>query len=638
MAAEELEFDTFPKLLLNHATRRGGHPAIREKTRGIWHTRTWRELADEAAALAAALSARGLQRGAHVAFAGSNRPRLYAAMCAVQGLGAVAVLLHHDATAGEWVHPLHSADVAMVFAEDQEQVDKLLEIMPRCPALRCIVYDKDRGMRHYPQPELVSYAALWAQGRELAASNRDFLQAEAARGTGADVAALFFTAGTTGPPKGVVLTHAALIDRARAAAAMERLNDSDVAMAFLPPAWIGQHLFGYAQPLVVGHCICCPESAETMLADMREMGPTCFLAPPRVLEALLTQLSIRMEAAGGPKLALYRRCMALARRVGAQMLSGEKLTMGDRLAYAAGNLLIYGPLRDVLGMSRIRVAHTAGEAIGPDLLMFFRAIGINLKQVYGSTETGFFVAMQRDGQVKADSVGPPAEGVELGFTPQREILVRSPGLFKAYHRDPQATARAVDAQGWFHTGDAGYLGDDGQLRIIDRISDIGALSDGTPYSPQPLESRVKFSPYVKEAVAFGNGRDEVCMFIDIDIAAVGNWADQHSISFSGHADLASRDEIHGLISQGLAQVNAELAREPALARCQIHRFLILPKELDADDGVLTRMRTVRRDVIAEHYRALVDALYDDGRLAMPQADVKIHDAATFTPSQVKKVA
>ena len=560
-------------------------------------------------------------------------------MCAAHWLGAVAVPFYQDATADEMVSPVQSAEISHIFAENQEQVDKLLEILPRCPAVRSIVYDKDRGMRHYNRPELVSYDVLLQQGRELAAAKSGFLQDEAARGSRQDAAFLFFTSGTTGPAKGVVLTHGALIDRAQVAAATESLKDTDVAMAYLPPGWIGQNLFSYIQPMVVGYCVCCPESSETMLADMREMGPTYFLATPRVLEALLTQVSMRMEDTGGFNQRLYRAGMAVAHRIEA----GRTVSLSERLIAAACNFLIYGPLRDVLGMSNVRVAFTAGDAAAPALVTFFRALGINLKQLYGSTETGFFVAMQRDGQVKPDTVGPVADGVELKFTEQREILVRSPGLFKEYHRDPQKTAQARNADGWFHTGDAGYLGDDGHLRIIDRMKNIGALKDGSPFAPKLLENKLKFIPYIKEAVAFGDGRDKVCALIDIDMAAVGRWADKRSISYTGHADLASQDEVYGLIADCIVNVNADLAQDPALAKSQIHRFVILHRELSADDGVLTRTGKLRRGVIAERHRALVDAMYDGGTQVSVDvegghADIKIRDAKVVTSGQIRSAA
>ena len=603
---------------------------------------TWRELADEAAALAAALSARGLQRGAHVAFVGDNRPRLYTAMCAAHWLGAVAVPFYQDATSDELVSPVQSAGITHVFAEDQEQVDKLLEILPRCPTVRCIVYDKDRGMRHYDQPELLSYDALLQQGRDLVAAG-GAIPTEPTVSSRDDAAFLFFTSGTTGPAKGVVLSHGALIDRARVAATAEKLTDTDVAMAYLPPGWIGQNFFSYAQPMVVGYCVCCPESSETMLADMREMGPTYFLTTPRVLEALFTQVSMRMEDAGGFNQRLYRAGMEAAQRVSTRKQAGQAVSLGDRLIAAVCDFLIFGPLRDVLGMSKIRTAFTAGDATAPALMSFFRALGINLKQLYGSTETGFFVAMQRDGEVKPDTVGPAADGVELKFTEQREILVRSPGLFKAYHGDPQTTTQARNAEGWFHTGDAGYLGDDGHLRIIDRMKYIGALNDGSAFAPKLLENRLKFIPYIKEAVAFGDGREMVCALIDIDMASVGRWADKKSISYTGHADLASQDEVYGLIAECIAGVNADLAQEPALAKSQIHRFVILHGELSADDGVLTRTGKLRRGVIAERHRALVDAMYDGGSqvsivIEGGEADIRISDAKVATSGQIRSAA
>ena len=632
--------DTFPKLLLDHSKQRGGQPAIREKNRGIWHTWTWAALAEEVAALAGALSARGVQRGAHVALIGDNRPRLYAAMCAAQWLGAVAVPLYQDAAASEILSPIQRAGVTHVFAENQEQVDKLLDILPQCPAIQCIVYDEDRGLRHYRQPQLVSYAALLAQGRELAGTNGDALQAEIQRGSGQDVAFLFFTSGTTGPSKGVVLSHAALIDRARAAAAAEGLNDKDVATAYLPPGWIGQNLFSYVQPMVVGYCVCCPESSDTMLTDMREAGPTYLLVPPRVLEALLSQISMRIEDTGGLNQVLYRRAMALARRVGPRILAGEDVGFGDRIAYKVFDLLIYGPLRDVLGMSKVRVALTAGDAVDPELLMFFRSLGINLKQLYGSTETGFFVAMQRDGQVRPGTVGTAVDGVELMITAQREILVRSPGLFREYHGDPHTTAQARSEDGWFRTGDAGYIGDDGHLRIIDRLMSVGALNDGTLHAPKLLENRLKFGPSIREAVAFGDGRDTVCVLVDIDVASVGRWADKQSISYMGQADLASREEVYGLIANRIAELNAELALDPALATSQIHRFAILHKALDADDGVLTRTGKLRRGAIAERYGAVVDGMYAGRPSAQLEdgTELKIRDAKTFAPAPARKAA
>jgi len=463
---------------------------------------------------------------------------------------------------------------------------------------------------------------------------------------------MFFTSGTTGVPKGVVLTHASLIDRARAAAEMEGLGDADVVLAYLPPAWIGQNIFSYAQPFVTGYCICCPESSETVMSDMREIGPTYYFAPPRVLEALLTQVSIRMEDASALKRALYRYFMEVARRTGGALLDGKPVSAADRLLYRLGDLLVYGPLRNVLGMSRVRVAYTAGEAIGPDLFRFYRSIGINLKQLYGSTETSVFVCVQPNGQVKADTVGPAVKGVELSFTPERELLIRSPGLFKEYYKNPAATAEAKDAQGWFHTGDAGYFDADGHVKIIDRVKDVGKLADGSLFAPKYLENKLKFFPYVKEAVAFGHGRDRVCAFINMDMDAVGNWAEKRNLPYAGYVDLASRDEVYALVRDCIEKVNADLAGETELAASQIHRYLILHKQLEADDGELTRTAKVRRRHVGEKYATLVDALYggarsvhveaqvryEDGRTGSISADLKIRDAKTFAPAAAKKAA
>ncbi len=644
--------DTFPKLLMMHARVRGALPAIREKHLGIWQTWTWHQFADEVRALACGLAARGLKRGDHMALVGDNRPRIYAAMCAAQCLGAIPVPLYQDAVAAEMAFPIQNAEIAHALAEDQEQVDKLLEILPKCPTLKHIYYDDPRGMRYYEQPGLEAYDALLEVGRAAYRRDPAFLEAEMDKGRGEDTAAMFFTSGTTGTPKGVVLTHHALIDRARAAAELEGLGDRDVVLAYLPPAWIGQNIFSYAQPFVTGYCICCPESAETVMTDMREIGPTYYFAPPRVLEALLTQVSIRMEDASALKRWLYLRYMDVARRVGGALLDGKPVGPLDRLDYAIGNLLVYGPLRNVLGMSRVRVAYTAGEAIGPDLFKFYRSIGINLKQLYGSTETSVFVCVQPNGQVKSDTVGPAVPGVELKFTPERELLIRSPGLFKEYYKNPEATLEAKDREGWFHTGDAGYFDPDGHLKIIDRVKDVGKLADGTLFAPKYLENKLKFFPHIQEAVTFGHQRDRVCAFINIDAEAVGNWAEKRNMAYSGYVDLAARDEVYALVRECIEQVNADLAREPEVANSQIHRFLILHKVLDADDEELTRTRKVRRGFVAEKYATLVDALYggkdsvhveakvryEDGRVGSISADLKIRDAKTFRPDAARRAA
>jgi long-chain acyl-CoA synthetase len=630
--------DTFPALLFTHASVRGSRPAIREKDLGIWQTLTWSDVAEHVRHVAHGLAALGIKPGMHVAVIGENRPRLYMAMMAAQSLGAIPVPLYQDAVAQEMVYVLQDAEISVAIVEDQEQVDKMLEVHEQCPALKHVVYDDPRGLRHYTDPMLRSYEQLEELGREYAKQHPGFFEQAVAAVQPHDPAAMFYTSGTTGKPKGVVLTHHALIDRARAVSDMEKLTDQEDVLAYLPPAWIGQNMFSYTQLLVTGFTVNHPESPDTVSIDMRDIGPTYYFAPPRVLEGLLTHVMIRMEDAGLIKRKLFAACMKLARRVGAKILDGEQVGAWDRLRYALGNMMIYGPLRNALGMSRVRVAYTAGEAIG-------------LKQLYGSTETSVFVCVQPDGQVRDDTVGPPVEGVEIRVADNGEILVKSPGLFKEYYRNPEATAEARSADGWFHTGDAGYLDTDGQLKIIDRAKDVGKLANGALFAPKYIENKLKFFQHIKEAVAFGADRDDVCAFINIDLEAVGNWAERRGMPYAGYTDLASKDEVYQLIAECVEQVNADLATDPKLSASQISRFLILHKELDPDDDELTRTRKVRRAFIAQKYGVLIDALFggkqsqfietevkfEDGRTGKISADLKIRPVKTF-PAITAKAA
>ena len=652
MAVESGTPDTFPKLLLHHARERAVQPAIREKAYGIWQAWTWGETRDEVLALAAALSQAGLARGAHIAVIGANRPRLYWTLTAAQCLGAIPVPFYEDAIAAEMVYVFQDAEIAFAVVEDQEQADKLLEILPQCPKLKHIWYDDPRGLRHYAQPELASYEALAAAGRTSLAADPNAIERGIGDGRFDDTAIMLYTSGTTGHPKGVVLSHANLVAASDAYAELEGLTDAEEVVAYLPMAWIGQNLFSYAQWMTVGFRINCIESAETVMTDMREIGPTYYFAPPRVLEALLTQVTIRMEDAAAPKRWIFRHFMALARRVGGDLLDGKPVGAWDRLRYAIGNLLIYAPLRNALGMSRVRVAYTAGEAIGPDLFVFYRSLGINLKQLYGSTETSVMVCVQPDGAVKPDTVGPPMKGVEVRVLDTGEILLRCPGLFREYYKNAEATRDAKDADGWFRTGDAGYFDASGHLKIIDRAKDVGKLSDGTLFAPKYLENKLKFFPHIKEAVAFGDGRARASAMVNIDVQAVGDWAERRGIAYSGYTDLAAKPQVIELVRACVEQVNADLARDPALAGSQIHRFVILHKELDADDGELTRTRKVRRGFIAEKYAAIVHALddgaarcvveaqvrFEDGRTGSVRAELPVVEAKTFAPAASRAAA
>jgi long-chain acyl-CoA synthetase len=633
--------------MLDHAKARPTAPALREKVYGIWQTTTWAELAQLVRRLACGLAHAGLKRGDHLVVVGDNRPRLYATMLAAQSLGAIPVPLYQDAAATEYVFPIQNAEVRFAVVEDQEQVDKMLELREQCPQLAHIWYDDSRGLRNYAEDGLDSLDALVAAGQAHDASNARLFDDEVARCQPGDVAAMFFTSGTTGNPKGVVHTHATLLDRAKAGQAFDKLTEREEVLAYMPLAWIGQNIFSYAQWLACGYVVNCPESAATVMIDLKEIGPTYYFAPPRVFEGLLTSVMIRMEDAGRVKRWLFERGMDVARRVGPALMDGKGVSAMDRLKYRLGDLFVYGPLRNTLGFSRVRVAYTAGEAIGPDLFTFYRSIGINLKQLYGSTETAVFVCLQPDHEVKADTVGVPIDGVQIQVAANGEIMVKSPGLLKEYYKNPKATEEVLTADGWYHTGDAGFLDATGHLKIIDRAKDVGRLmggpADGAMFAPKYVENKLKFFPFIKEAVAFGDKREKVCAFINIDFEAVGNWAERRNLPYAGYTDLAGKPEVLELVKDCVEKVNADLAADAMLAGSQISRFLVLHKELDADDGELTRTRKVRRGYIGDKYQVLVDALYggrteqfietavkfEDGRSGSVSATLKIIDAKTF---------
>ncbi len=651
-AQAENGLDTFPRLLMHHAKVRPMRPAMREKEYGIWQTYSWATVAENVRALACGMASQGFRRGDRLAIIGDNRPRLYWSVLACQCLGGIPVMLYQDAVAEEMAYVLQDAEIKFAVVEDQEQVDKMLEILPQVPMLEHVVYDDPRGMRHYTEDLLMSLDDLQEMGRQHDQKQPDFLNGEIDKGSTDDVSVMLYTSGTTGKPKGVCQTHSAFIAAARGAIHFDKLTDQEDILSYLPMAWVGDHLFSVAQAMVAGFTINCPESAETVMNDLREIGPTYYFAPPRIFENLLTQVMIRMEDAGSLKRKLFHHFMEVARRCGADLLDGKPVSAGDRFQYWLGNLLIYGPLKNVLGMSRIRVAYTAGAAIGPDLFRFYRSIGINLKQLYGQTETCAYVCLQPDGQIKLDSVGKPAPFVEVKLADNGEILVKGPMLLKAYYKRPDATAESINAEGYFMTGDAGFFDEDGHLKIIDRAKDVGKLNNGAMFAPNYIENKLKFFPYIKEAVAFGNGRDEVTAFINIDLEAVGNWAERRGLPYSGYTDLAQQLPVYDLIRDCVEKVNAELASDPMMSSSQIKRFLVLHKELDADDGELTRTRKVRRNFIAERYGVLIDALYggkteqyietpvkyEDGREGKIAATLRIQDAKTVDGRSVRQAA
>ncbi|MGH6949048.1 MAG: AMP-dependent synthetase/ligase [Kiloniellales bacterium] len=646
------EADTFPKLLAAHAEGRPDRPAIREKDLGIWQSWSWGQVAAEVEWLACGLAARGLKRGDKIAIVGDNRPRLYWSITAAQAIGAVPVPIYQDAVAREMAFVIEHAEARFAIAEDQEQVDKLLEIRTAFPSLELIVYDDARGLRHYAQDHLCSFDSLQEQGRAFAEANPDFYAAEVATGKGGDEAIILYTSGTTGEPKGAVLSHDNVKRTAQNAIELEGLSDSEEVLAYLPMAWVGDHIFSFGQSYVAGFCVSCPESSATVLHDLRELGPTYFFAPPRIFETLLTTVMIRMEDASLLKRHLFKYFMEIAKRCGIALLDRKPVSLADRLLYALGGILVYGPLKNTLGLSRIRLAYTAGEAIGPEIFEFYRSLGVNLKQLYGMTEASVFIAIQPNGDIRSDTVGKAVPEVEIKIAENGEVLFRGPGTFQRYFKNPEATRQAKTAEGWVHTGDAGIIDSDGHLRIIDRAKDVGRLTDGTLFAPKYIENKLKFFPNIREAVAFGDGRDHCAAFVNIDLTAVGSWAERNNVPYASYQELAANPKVLEILAGHVAQVNRDLAKDPRLGGSQVKRFLVLHKELDADDGELTRTRKVRRRFVAEKYQPLIDALYsdrdevyvetemtfEDGRKGVVRATLKVIDAATVPAAAPLKLA
>jgi len=623
---------------------------------GIWQTWTWSDLRREALAIALGLSKLGVKRGDTVAIAGNNRPRLYETILAAQALGAIPVPVYADAVATEIAYVLDHADVAVAVVQDQEQVDKILSVQEQLPKLRHIVYDETRGLRDYDHSRLHDLGAIVAENEAIMAGDPEAaarIEREIAAGTATDPSIILYTSGTTGRSKGVVLSAGRCIAAARDTVEFDQLTDKDVVLAYLPLAWVGDHYLNYAQGLVAGFCTACPESPDTAQQDLREIGPTFYFAPPRVFENLLTRVMIRMEDAGYLKRRMFHYFIDVARRYGEKILNKRPVPLGGRLLYALGEILVYGPLKNVLGFSRVRVAYTAGEAIGPELFSFYRSLGLNLKQLYGQTEAFLYVTCQANGDIRPDTVGPAAPNVDIKISETGEVMFKSPGMFLGYFKEDDKTGEVMTPDGYVKTGDAGFFDQTGHLKIIDRAKDVGKLANGALFAPKYIENKLKFYPNIREVVAYGDGRDFVTCFINIDMTAVGNWAERNNVVYGSYQELAGNPRVYELIEQHVAEVNRSLASEDVMAGAQIKRFLILPKELDADDGEVTRTQKVRRGFVAERYKPLIDALYDgskeadiatevtfeDGRKGMIRARVRIVDMKTEpVPVRTEKAA
>ncbi len=625
VAAEE-SAHSIPALLARNVQRFGGLPAYREKEFGIWQSWTWAEAAEEIRAMALGFLSLGVERGDYIAIIGRNRPAHYWAMVAAQMCGAIPVPLYQDAVAEEMAYVLENCGARFVICGDQEQVDKVVEVEDRIHHIQHVMYTDKRGMRKYDHSRMNALEDVQSEGRAGHYRYEEELSKRIAELTYDSTCVMLYTSGTTGKPKGVVLSNRNIIETAKNSVAFDRLTHNEEVLAYLPMAWVGDFIFSIGQAMWAGFTVNCPESPATMMTDLREIGPSYFFAPPRVFEGQLTNVMIRMEDAGRFKKKLFDHYMAVARKVGPNILDGKPVSFGQRLSYLLGNIFIYGPLKNTLGFSNIRVGYTAGEAIGPEIFDFYRSLGINLKQLYGQTEASVFITQQPDGQVRSDTVGVPSPGVEVKIGDNGEVFYRSPGTFVEYYKNPESTASTKDAEGWVATGDAGFFEEgSGHLRIIDRAKDVGKMADGRLFAPKYVENKLKFYPNILEAVVFGAGRDRCTAFINIDLTAVGNWAERNNIAYASYQELAGHPRVYAMIKSHIDEVNASVAQDPMLSGCQIHRFLILHKELDADDGEMTRTRKVRRNIVESKYADLIAALYDGRDSVYTETEVTYED-------------
>jgi long-chain acyl-CoA synthetase len=625
---------TLPQLLRRNAERVPNRTALREKDLGIWQSYSWRRYWEEVRDLALGLAAAGFGQGDKLAVIGENRPRLYFAQLAAMSLGGVAVPAYQDAIASELAYVLDHAEISVVVAEDQEQVDKILSLKDRLPHLKLLVYDDPRGLLNYDDPLLKSFEVVHAEGRAFGAAHPGHVEAVVEAAKPGDLCLFSYTSGTTSRPKGVMLSHANLLDPAEAFAATEGIRASDEHVAYLPMAWVGNSLFSLALHMHVGFTCNFPEKPETLRRDLREVGPTMALAPPRLWENALTEIMVRAADATPVKRRVFDFFRWVAERAQLCVAERRPIPVGLRLLRGVGEFFVYGPVRDQFGLRRARIVYTGGAPLGVDVFRFFRAFGVNLKQVYGATELSGLCSVQPDAEVDPETVGRMLIGMEARIAEHGEVEVRSPGVFQGYYKQPDESREAITEDGWLKTGDAGFIDSRGHLAIIDRARDVGRLYDGTSFAPQFIENKLKFSPYVGEAVIFGESRSFVAAIIAIDASTVGKWAERHNVSYTSFQDLSARPEVLGLIRDEIRKCNAGL---PEATR--IRRFLVLNKEFDADDDEITRTRKIRRRFVTEKYAAVLFAFYsgdeavelsteityEDGRKALLQSRLMIGD-------------
>jgi len=633
---------TFPRLLAHRAQETPGGVALQEKLYGIWQPTTWREYAARVRDVAHGLAALGVRRGEIVAVLGDNRPEWLIAELAAQSIGAAVVGIYPTSLDEEILHILEVSKARVVVAEDQEQVDKLVKVKSLVPALECVVFYNPHGLEDYDEDWLMAFGALESRGREWAGSHPGWYDEQVAAGTSDDVAVICTTSGTTSRPKLGQLTHRNLLSMAAALTEVDPVGPKDRFVSFLPLAWVGEQMMAVGCGLLHGMTLSFPEGASTQRADLREIGPHVMFSPPRIWESMLSDVQVRIDEAGWLKRKVFGYGYRLGDRAAERRVRGRRLGLGGWLLSRVADAVALRPVRDQLGLARLKAGYTGGAPLGPDVFRFFHAIGVNLKQIYGQTEISGIAVLHHDDDVRFHTVGVPLPGAELRIADDGEIQLRSPAVFTGYVGNPAATAEALDQDGWLHTGDAGYL-DDGQLVVIDRAKDVLTTADGTRFSSAFIENKLKFSPYVEEAVSFGT--DEITAMITIDSATVGSWAEHQRIGYTTYTDLATNPEVGELVRQEVHRANVNLPEQ-----IRVRRFLILFKQLDPDDDEITRTRKVRRSVVNERYADLIQALedgepevsitntvtYQDGTTAKRQVTLRIWPLDDYEPPRGQK--
>lgn len=633
---------TFPKLLAERAAQTPSGVALQEKLYGIWQPITWQEYAVRVRDFAHGLASLGVSRGDIVAVLGDNRPEWLIAELAAQSIGAAVVGIYPTSLDEEIVHIITVADTRVVVAEDQEQVDKLQKVKPHLPHVATVAFYDPHGLEGYDEPWLVGFTDIEERGRAWAEGRPGWFEAEVEKGRPEDIAVVCTTSGTTSKPKLGQLTHRNLLSMADNLTSVDPLGPKDRFVSFLPLAWIGEQMIAVACGLSHGMTLSFPEDASTQRHDMREIGPHVMFSPPRIWESMLSDVQVRIDEAGWLKRKVFGLGYDIGDRVAGRRVRGERIGLGSRVLAKLADWVALRPVRDQLGLARIRRCYTGGAPLGPDVFRFFHAIGVNLKQIYGQTEICGIAVLHHDDDVRFHSVGVPIPETELKISDSGEILLRSPSVFVGYVGNEQATREAIDADGWLHTGDAGYL-DDGQLVVIDRAKDVLTSPDGTRFSSAFIENKLKFSPYVEEAVVFGT--EEITAMITIDAQTVGSWAENEHLTYTTYTDLAAKPEVYDLITDEVHRANTDLPEA-----IKVKRFLLLFKQLDPDDDEITRTRKVRRNVIAERYQELIAALdrgddavsitntvtYQDGTSVKRTINLKIRSLDGYVPPQHKK--